>query len=136
MGYDESTCCKAAGLCVGNDNPSEDVTRADCGGWSLKENASAIYRDSDDSVEECCECDPDRVDAYCVGMLEESSALDGDTRYAAQLSDNQCTNVMAYAGCDAEHGYPGYEECKWSSNAQLPAGKSCRDCQQNHFGAF
>eukprot|EP01045_Picozoa_sp_COSAG04_P019476 COSAG04_NODE_1893_length_5290_cov_1.894433_4_plen_518_part_00 len=130
MGYDESTCCKAAGLCVGNDNPSEDVTRADCGGWSLKEDASAIYR-SDDSVEECCECDPDRVDAYCVAMLEESSALDGDTRYAAQLSDNQCTNVMAYAGCDGD-----YERCRTDSNAVLDGDAECEDCKDPEYKAF
>ena len=47
-------------------------------------------------------------------------------------SENSCTNVMRYAGCDGD-----YEPCKRNGNAQLPAGKSCQDCVQfRPFEAF
>ena len=44
-------------------------------------------------------------------------------------NDETIKNYMRYAGCDGD-----YEPCKRNGNAQLPAGKSCQDCENNWDG--
>eukprot|EP01045_Picozoa_sp_COSAG04_P032958 COSAG04_NODE_6636_length_1287_cov_1.628788_1_plen_209_part_10 len=103
----------------------------------------------------CCACHEtgDEGDSYCLptertGASEDARSVIGIRDYGVR-DVNSCTDIMRYAGCDpvacrtdvplADGVCDGdYEECTSPSfrngNAQLPAGKSCGECQQEHEG--